>query len=594
MNSLSIQRPKHPRGALLPVALVLTILGGIFISGFMAMSAMRSINASQYQNAARRRLALENSKAYAIQATRLNAFTGNSTLDSNQTITFTGNGGSGTTMDWASLDTDTAWTSLNVFALPESPVVNGNIIQHPENNSTGVVIPYNYTGLRPGKVFSTTKSFKRPTTKDATAQFLGMDNFRSYLFCKTAVPCLNGDAWIYYQKPPTATTEIEGWTTAADTSYQINGRLVVRDAASFFPSSAVNKGGTVRLQHQATKGLYVQNNDSLNRVTSEAVGVGSTNSLPLNYPSIPSTFGAQPLADGTVPAGEAIYNKQLNIIGEVKHPLQPGPPIPVPFPYSNTLWAIQEREQLVAATNPTLPQLMTIPQGPSLQQFGTTGDAVRLAREQNIITRQNEWTLRINVGHPALSNLRIFNGAGSNAIRKIIFEGQTNINTYRAAAALPPKIILVYSLFPAPGFLPINEIEFHRENSRRIILGVKGVAAFGNNNTSGVLQMRWNTAQSVSIGVGANPEITGDTPTPLTLDWRLLLVNEFRAIATHPPASNISVNLVGGVLTNWTVKHAPGINYAASRFNVTADWNAPYSFARLVPRDAWLETYMSL
>jgi hypothetical protein len=131
-----------------------------------------------------------------------------------------------------------------------------------------------------------------------------------------------------------------------------------------------------------------------------------------------------------------------------------------------------------------------------------------------------------------------------------------------------------------------------------VILGVKGDPIFST-QTSDVLFLDWSnqggsTPGVGNVGVGANPEITGDTPTSLTLDWKLLLINEHRTIVITPPANSEELRIEGGVLTNWTVKYATSTTYSSTKVIVAPDWKAPYSFMSIVPRDAWLENYFSI
>ena len=84
-------------------------------------------------------------------------------------------------------------------------------------------------------------------------------------------------------------------------------------------------------------------------------------------------------------------------------------------------------------------------------------------------------------------------------------------------------------------------------------------------------------------------------PTPLTADWRLIFINEYRQVTLYPPTAGgvNAVSMVGGILTNWSVKRVVD-GGLASTFKITPEWNGSYTLASLLPRDAWLESYFQL
>jgi hypothetical protein len=564
------------KGALLPVALVLTILGGIFISSFVAMSTMRAVSARAYEDAARRRLALENSKAFASQIAREKAFFGNDTLTQSTTAMLA--------TDWGGISTDNGWSNMNVFALPPTTGPSASGVQFPGTGTAATNFPHNQLGLRPGNVFTTIEKLVRPTG------MVKADPFDAYLFLKSATPCLNGDPWVYYRKPDGESAEIEGKNAASNVLYYLQGRLVIRDPASFFSASEIDRGSKARLTLVPERGIYIQKYDPLNRCTAND-NTGSE-LLPLNLPAAPSTSGDFPNGAPLTPA--QLHRGELAVIGEV--PAPPAAPVS-PYPYPNTLWGIQERESATATPTAILSITSDTPFGsPStdavwLKRYDTStgpsgvpdprpvGWATGAARYWNV--------LHIRLDHPNLPNIRIFN-----YVHQVVLEGQNSAAAYRAASRLDPRIILLYSM-QGVSLQPIQVLTMRRENARRIVLGVKGDRVFRNFN--GRLQMQWHSEAAGGIGVGAFPDTPGDPATPLTMDWRMVLVNEGRPVQTYLPGgggSPDSVQITGGFMTNWTIWQ--NTNVAATRFKIQSDWTAPYRFATLCPRDAWLESYFRL
>jgi hypothetical protein len=81
----------------------------------------------------------------------------------------------------------------------------------------------------------------------------------------------------------------------------------------------------------------------------------------------------------------------------------------------------------------------------------------------------------------------------------------------------------------------------------------------------------------------------------LTLDWRLILINEYRQVMCNLPSGGggpDSVVLTGGVLTNWSFQRYD--TSSAERFKILPEWNAGYTFASVLPRESWLESYFQL
>jgi hypothetical protein len=149
--------------------------------------------------------------------------------------------------------------------------------------------------------------------------------------------------------------------------------------------------------------------------------------------------------------------------------------------------------------------------------------------------------------------------------------GQTTSSAYNSAAELDPRIILIV---PDAASRAVQDIRFINENNRPLVLGVKC-------NVRQALGLYWG-------GTNANTS-------NLTLDWRVILINEYRQIMCYLPTGGggpDSVTLTGGVLTNWSFERYD--NSSADRFKILPEWNARYNLASVLPRESWLESYFQL
>ncbi len=501
--------------------MIMTLVGGLFLAGWISLASMRAAYSRNAETAAKRRLMLENSKAYGQQIARQNAMSGNSTMGAVASYL---NDGTGT---WGGVDTGAGWSNLQLYALPGA-------VSYPATGYYSTLFPYNSTGMRPGASYISTQQLQRPSALQNT-----VDPFTGYLFLKAINPCLAGDGMVIYRKPDVEPGEVE----LASNLY-VNGRLVVRDPACFYNASSVNLGAPFRVGTYC-KSFYLQKYDPLNRVT--GTDTGGLQLLPSNMPAMPSTYGPAGVSD--------LYRGDLNVIQNSANP-------------ANSLWDMQQRESDAGRST-----YQTISDGTA---FGNSSNPVYIVDETNPPYPPPAWpsgyphiwkVMYVNLDNASLPNLRVYG-----VINQIVFFGQTTAANYNAAASLTPRSILVV---PDALGRTVQDFAFVRENNRPLILGAKG-------SHRERLDMFWTG--------GTIPSVT----TPLTADWRLIFINEYRQVTVYPPSTGgvNAVSIVGGFLTNWSVKRLD--SGAASTFTLTPEWNGSYTLASLLPRDAWLESYFQL
>ncbi len=588
------------QGGVLVIALMMTIVAGIFLTGWVALSSTRAVQARTMENAARRRLMLENSKAFVRQMAIERAFSGSSTVAGGQEGELDP-AGSGT--GWGGLNTSSGWgsgTPLQIYALPPTET------SYPATGMFSTLFPFNPLGLHPGASFTSVQNMVRPNvyagpSGSAPNPFNSdgsvtatLDPFNGYLFIKGIFPPLAGDTFVIYRKPFSETGEI-----VVDSNIQTEGRLVVSDPASMFNSATVDLGSKVRIGLRS-KRFYVRKCDPRNRVTGSSNGAAFVNGsvvnagqelMPMNLPCVPATFGAFPRSGTDTPTtGDPsiaqLFRGELNIIENTFVPS--GLPAPVPDHNPNCLWEIQTRE---ATSTPVRAAVQTISVGTAV---GSNTDPYWIEDQTSPTYPPPAWPLGyppvwkvlfVNLQHASLSNLRVYG-----VVHQIVFLGQDTNANYNAAANMDPRIVIV---IPDSASRAVQDIRFVRENNRPFVLGVKG-------NVRQPLGLYW-TGPNVNSG------------TSLTLEWRMMLINEYRQIMCNMPSggggSPDSVAIYGGVLTNWSFERFD--NGAATRFRIYPDtlagWDsstspatyrmtttAGYKLASVLPREAWLEPFFKL
>lgn len=552
---MNFPRPQrfHPHGGLLAVALVMTMLGGVFLAGWVALCNARAMQARNSEVAAQRRLMLENSKAYIRQMVLERAYSGNSTVGGN----VEGDVG----LSWGALNTGTGWNNLKLYDLPDQ-------VAYPLPGYYTKLFPFNMLGLRPGYSFISSQKLLRPATYNGDIHS-AMDPFNAYQFMKGIFPSLAGDGLVIYRKPEGDPREI------ILTNFYVQGRVAVRDPASFYNSSEVNLTVPKRLPVRASS-FYIQKFDERNPVSANTLS--GTQLMTLNLPATPSTFGPFPVSGGGAPTTKELFRGELNIVRNTYVPA--GLPASVTH-HPNCLWQIQTRE---ATSTPVRAPLTTISAGTST---GTPADAWWIVDESAAPTYPPPaypsgygagfQVLFINLSHADLPNLRVYP-----VVQQVVFLGQSTAAAYTAAASMDPRIIC---FVPLPSGQSFKDVRFIRENNRPVVLGVQA------HHTGEPMELYWMP-----------PNVN---TTPLTIDWRMILINEGRQMSFYRPNGSgggpDSVILNGGILTNWSMERRVGSTAdggGADKFKIIPEsatgTTASYNLASILPREAWLESYFQL
>ncbi|MBL9115982.1 MAG: hypothetical protein JNJ83_13325 [Verrucomicrobiaceae bacterium] len=521
---------RRPLGGAIAIALIMTMLGGLFMAGWISIAHARSMQARGSENAARRRLVVENSRAMARQYGYDRVFQHNATqLPSVSTTHIV------SANIWGTLGTQAGFTSLQSFGIYPTN-------SFPLAGTLDNVFPYNPAGLRSGPSFVNVQRVGRPDAYDGIS-----DPYTAWMFVKSAAPCLGGDPFVIYKKPASESGEI-----VLDDNFQIDGRLVIRDPVSMFNSVQAGNGSARRIIARS-KALYLQKDHALNRLT--GTDMSGAELLPSNAPVVTASCGYSVTANKS-----KSYDGSLNVIN---NPDSPG----------NSLFHIQDRE--VAAGSATL---LTINSG---NGYGTSTSAVQVIKYSGGGTwpalnlrppawpsGYGEWSIAyIRLNHADLPHVRILSG-----IQQVVFEGQQSVADYNAAKLREPRIVITS---PTTNVY-VRHTFFTYENARPLIYATKGVSGQPHD-------MRW---------VGPNiPSL----PLPLTLEWRMNLINEGRQTMVYILGSGaFSVAIKGGVQTNWSFERYDSGNY--DRFKFTPVWESEmtYPYVRMLPRDGWMETFFTL
>ncbi len=594
MRPFPRQRIFSDRGNLLALSLMMTMIAGLFMTAWVVLAGTRAMLARSTEDASRRRLMMESTRAYARQMVQERLFSGNSTQvgttgEIDSTVAGTG---------WGGLSLS-GWGNINVYDLPVQ-YADPQIVSYPLTNYSAKIYPYNAFGLRPGAAFMNTQTVSRPASlnpADPDPSLKRMDNYSGYLFGKGIFPTLAGDAFIIYRKPERESGEI-----VIDSNFTIDGRLSVRDPSSLFNSATVNLGTKVRIGARSTT-LNLQKADinpisgaAYNRITGTSNGkfaplfqpTAGAEMMPSNIPATPSTFGPFPRPSGGAPTTAELYRGELNIIENTYVPA--GLPASVSH-NPNCLWQIQDRD---ATSVPLVAPVQTISVGTAV---GTGTDPYWIEDQTSPDYPPPGWpsgyppvwkVLFINLQHTDLPNLRIYG-----VVHQIVFLGQTTLAQYNSAATMNPRSIIV---LPTIASQAVQDIRFVRENNRPFVLGVKG-------DVRQPLGLFWSKDKG---GIG------NLNASALTLDWRMILINEYRQITCNLPSGGggpDSVILYGGVLTNWSFERYDA--GAATKFTITFDplagydtsslpyvyklaTTAGFALASALPREQWLEPYFKL
>jgi hypothetical protein len=510
-------------------ALMIMLLASLFVAAYASVLTTRAHQTTFTDSAIKRRIALENSRALSHQLMLERIFDTASSEAADQTGAFSS--------AWGATNTGDGWSNVDTFAASSLPA------------SLTTVYPYNYTGMRTSGSFLVTERTVWPPPGFAGALPEGEESFNAWSFIKTYTPGLGGDPLVIYRKPDAAAGQIEIGTSGTTTTMglHVEGRAVIRDAASFFaPSTARPLELNMRV-----KSLYIQ--EETPNDTIYCKDVYGNPLVPSNLASVKTTTG--PVPEGTGPA--YLYNNTLNVINNPANP-------------SNSLWHFMDRERTAATGD-----YETINTG---SVIGTGADPWRIEHQLDPTYKPPAWpsgyppvwkVLFIKLDHPDLKHLRI-----ESLVDQVVFEGQDSGAKHTAATTMSP---LIFLLVPnGAGLNTAQDMRFVNENGRRIVLGVK-------DGNATKLDMYWE-------GVS---DITGNS---FVYDWRLALVNEYRTLWANMPLNVLrSVSLSGGVLTNWSLLRR-GVG-SASRFVLRNEDNPEPAgavgtqFSKLLPREGWIENY---
>jgi hypothetical protein len=555
---------RDQRGALMAASLMMMVVVGIMLSGWVAIMATRAQQVSHMETAMQRRQALANSKVISRQLLMERGFAENSAVATGWTnLLQDGAGGL-----WGGSQVTAGWA--------------GNVFGSVEDSGTALTsYPFNASGLTGGEAF-----LARRFTVGSGAMGVGMDPLTSHHFLKMTCPPLRGDLFTVYQKPPMATAELDvhfntpGASGGHFAGWVVKGRMVIKDVPSLFSPSTPNplvvpaRVTSLYIPEERENLLVVGTNQNGQRMA-------------------PSNLAAVPMTVGSLPAGAGeLWDDQLNVVRNDANP-------------ENSLWHFMDREQAAGrggfvtinsadysygGADPPIwiqkqvdPPDLTDPLAVPTAADETEGLTYPPPRWPSGYPRQ--WrVLFVKLDHPDLPHLRIVSG-----VDQIIFLGQAPLSAaFTAAELLSPVMVTLVSPSAGQG---VRDIRFEDVNNRRWVLGVKAEIATD-------LELYWEGDATLltdaDLGAGLQPVHL----------WRCVMVNEFRTVyANIYPGRN--VRITGGVMTNWVFKRrksSPGdgrnVNVPALTFERDVDPDpegaAGPKFTSLLPRDAWMETYFRL
>ncbi len=530
---------RSKRGALMAAALMLMIVGGLFMAGWVTLMSTRATQVSWLEKVGKRRAGLETARLLNWQFMSWLGFEPNNSAMANT--------GAHLGVGEGKFSTDNGWTAMNVYTSA--------------NTAGGMttVFPYNATGLRPGATYvSTRKLIRGNDESDVANEVFDIDDYNGWQFLKSMPPVLNGDVFCIYRKPDKETAQLDVYSnvdtgaTGHHAFWTVEGRTVVRHPPSFFVSSTPSP---LRLPFY-TKSLYIQAHAAAEPPSIPYAVYGTDlNGAPL----LPSNLAAVPSTTG--PIGGTVDQKHQGYLKVIKNDDNP----------DNSLWHFQDREAVAGRTQTVTIDVSGV--------FNSSTEAYWIAEQKTPTYLPPKYpsgypeklrVLFIKLDSQYLKNMRIYG-----VVDQIIFVGQSNATAFANASAMKPVIITIMPDKNSSYW--VKDIRFERENNRRHVL------AFQNNNGNPV-EFSW-----------VNNPISGTQ-----FRWRGVLVSEYQSIIFNMPNTMTqSIRWIGGVMTNWTIKRraAGGVNASRLVFSgdndstVPASTNTGPAFATFLPRDAWLESY---
>lgn len=515
-------------------ALMLMIVGGIFVSSWVTLMSTRAMQVSFLEEVCKRRVGVESSRLLGWQLITDRGFQRNGSKNANEILSL-GDG-------LGSLSTANGWNNLNIYTSTSTA------------GGMSTVFPYNHTGLRPGASYITVEQLTRPSY-DLSGN---IDNYNGWQFLKTMPPVLNGDVFCVYRKPDGVMTELDIYRDAGSGSsghnanWTVRGRTVVRHPPSFFVSSTPSPLQLPFL----TQSLYIQSYAAAEppNIPYPVYGTDLDGDalLPSNMPVVPSTTG--PIGG----SGDRRHHGYLDVVRNDDNP-------------DNSLWHFQDREAAAGRTATVTIDVAGV--------FNSATEAYWIAEQKNPTYTPPGWpsgyddklrVLFIKLDSAFLKNMRIYG-----VVDQIIFVGQSSAASFTKAAPLKPVIITIMPNGSRGRW--VRDIRFERENNRRHVLafqddGGRPVEFSWVNNPISGNEFRWR-----GVLVNEYQSLMFNLPSPMTRTVRWIGgVMTNWTIKRRAAGGNNPSRLL------FTSDSDPAVPAAT---------NVGPAFATFLPRDAWLETY---